>query len=430
MKAKRLVAWTFLAGFFTLVFLTVPKASAAGSSAPLPIDSATGVISNAYWGITPGSTAKGTQNAQNIGRALQWAGAKGIGTVRLQKALYYIDACANGNSGVLVPSHITLDLGGSTLQALPNASTRYAIFTLQATVNVTIENGTLIGERYSHSYTAGKDHEYGFGIDVYGAQNVTLKSLNISKMMGDAIVIEGNDYPLAKGGKLSRNITVTGCKLTDCRRQGISVVGADTVDISGCQISNIHGYDGCENGIDLEACLDWTVSNVHIHNNVLRDFGNASVVFHIGSQNCVLENNTIDGEIAVAYGVGNVIRGNNVSGDGILVFYTGKVVNTLVEKNTLNGGFIVSMGNTNTTIRYNKVTDNFIYFSDCSGSIYGNTIINSGDYSNGYAILLDMNKKLGGTAYSVLLGSNQVSGKFDHDVKITDPQHVLKLTQP
>ncbi|MBO4906887.1 MAG: right-handed parallel beta-helix repeat-containing protein [Bacteroidaceae bacterium] len=116
-------------------------------------------------------------------------------------------------------------------------------------------NGRIIGDRWTHQ---GKDGEWGMGIRLHGANDVTLEGLTISDCWGDCIYI---------GGKTER-VTIDGCVLRGSRRQGISITNANCVTVSDCRIANISGTNP-QYAIDIEPNKRCVVDSILIKNIIV-----------------------------------------------------------------------------------------------------------------------------------------------------------------
>lgn len=112
--------------------------------------------------------------------------------------------------------------------------------------------GSITGDRKAHQ---GKEGEWGMGIRLHKATNVTLRGLTISNCWGDCVYV-GN-----KSGK----VTIENCHLDNGRRQGISVTDADSVIIRNCTISNVHGTNP-QYAIDIEPNRNCNVNYLLIEN--------------------------------------------------------------------------------------------------------------------------------------------------------------------
>ena len=117
--------------------------------------------------------------------------------------------------------------------------------------NVRIQGkGNIVGDRWCHK---GKEGEWGMGIRLHGATDVTVNGLTIADCWGDCIYIGGN----------SESIKISSCVLRGSRRQGISITKADGVTISNCHIANISGTMP-QYAIDIEPNKRCAVDNVLI----------------------------------------------------------------------------------------------------------------------------------------------------------------------
>lgn len=112
--------------------------------------------------------------------------------------------------------------------------------------------GSITGDRYAHLSRKG---EWGMGIHLDGASHVTVSGLTIADCWGDCIYIGGD----------SKNIEISDCHLRGSRRQGVSIVKADSVTISNCRIADISGTNP-QYAIDIEPNKRCVVDNVLIEN--------------------------------------------------------------------------------------------------------------------------------------------------------------------
>lgn len=280
------------------------------------------VIDNKQFGISNDKTnARATTDGINA--ALREAKAQGHTTIKLAKGEYLIECTGNNRwvlptDGIIVPSDITLDLSEAKIYLKPNDYEIYGLLQLINVENVTIIGGHLVGDRYEHSYEVGKSHEYGFGVQIISSTNVTIKDMKIEGMTGDAVIL------ISEGGKPSNeqnanyNVTVTGCELFDCRRQGISVVNAVGVEIANNKIYNIHGT-APQFGIDVEPEVDYgcVAKNIRIHHNTISDCV-GGISFHGGTDMEAYEN-TLDGICLIAVYAQRVrITKNTVTSPGYI----------------------------------------------------------------------------------------------------------------
>ncbi len=126
------------------------------------------------------------------------------------------------------------------------------IFRLEGENIILRGKGQIAGDKFTHT---GSEGEWGMGIRISNAKNVRVSDLAIKNCWGDCIYIN----------KMSRNITIEGCRLDNGRRQGISVVCADNVTIRKCKITNVSGTNP-QYGIDIEPNSKDYVDHVKIEN--------------------------------------------------------------------------------------------------------------------------------------------------------------------
>jgi hypothetical protein len=117
--------------------------------------------------------------------------------------------------------------------------------------------GSISGDLRTHK---GQDGEWGMGIRLHGAADVTVNGLTIINCWGDCIYIGGG----------SKNVKIDSCVLRDSRRQGISITKANDVTISDCRIANISGTNP-QYAIDIEPNRRCVVDNVLIKNVTVKN---------------------------------------------------------------------------------------------------------------------------------------------------------------
>lgn len=88
-------------------------------------------------------------------------------------------------------SNTTYDLNGSTIKIKPNNYIGYNIFSLELLDRTILKNGTVIGDKDTHSYDGTSTHEWGAGIAFLGSKKTKIQNLNISGMTGDGCYIDG-----------------------------------------------------------------------------------------------------------------------------------------------------------------------------------------------------------------------------------------------
>jgi nitrous oxidase accessory protein NosD len=251
-----------------LLALLTGAASAVGASAKPPEASP-----NPYG--PPGALdvrafgARG-DGVQDDTAALQAALDAGAGkTVYVPPGTYLVfaDGYRDGGRGGLVPRSGTrlLLARDATLKARTTRSSDYVVVRLERVVGVTIQGGTIQGERHTH---AGRGGEWGFGIGIFGATDITLRDLTVRDAWGDGIFIE---EALPDWSVMSRNITLQNVVSTGNRRQGLSVLGVEGLSVIDSVFERTEGTPPSA-GVDIEpGGYGHTVKDVTFRNCTFRD---------------------------------------------------------------------------------------------------------------------------------------------------------------
>jgi len=175
-------------------------------------------------------------------------------TIEIETGDYVVSA--EWNKGALqLNSNTELVING-TVSLKANNYTECYIILIKDAHNVTVTGqGALVGDKDEHLGTKG---EWGMGIEVDNSQSVLITGISISNCWGDCIYVGGS----------SRDVKISKCRLSNARRQGISVTSAKEIVIEDCYISDIGGtLPGC--GVDIETNKDCIISNVAIKNLII-----------------------------------------------------------------------------------------------------------------------------------------------------------------
>lgn len=202
-----------------------------------------------------------------------------------------------GTTGLIIPSNKNVDLSESTIKCITNSRQNYNIFTIAEKENIILKNGTIIGDRATHTGATG---EWGYGVAIKSSTNITLDNLKITECWGDGINLNNN----GNGSILNKKITINNCICDSNRRQGMSIENGDIINVINSQFNNTGNNnlhtDPCA-GCDVEPGSYQNVKNVLFDNcffnsnygaGLLLDGINVSL---ITVNNCKLINNKENG---------------------------------------------------------------------------------------------------------------------------------------
>ena len=174
----------------------------------------------------------------------------------IEKGIYKVDAKEEDSTCLSVGSNAELVING-TIQLAPNNLKSCNIIEVKGK-NIKISGkGTLIGDKHTHT---GKGGEWGMGIRLHHAIDVSVSGLTIKDCWGDCIYVGGQ----------SKNVLIEKCKLDHGRRQGISVTKANGVKIIHCSITNVGGT-APQHAIDIEPNRPDSVDNILIEDVIVKD---------------------------------------------------------------------------------------------------------------------------------------------------------------
>lgn len=270
-----------------------------------------------------------------------------------------------------------------------NSSIRYTIFAVYNVENVTISNGTLIGDRYTHGYdTIDSTHEWGFGVEIQGSKNINVQNLEIKELTGDGIIVSRYDVEGEK--KASEEVNVSNNLIYDCRRQGITVGHAKNVKIYDNEIKNILGTSPAS-AIDIEPDDSTQLAeNIEIYNNKLYNTNNrlnvVRAIKYVKDIN--IHDNEINGNISV-YGTKDKIRisRNKISNGNMYFNIEEKFIDNpdfmnkieMTENTITNCDFHVNNVN-NLLIENNNIEKTKMYIISSNVAVSNNVFSNLRDY--------------------------------------------------
>lgn len=252
-----------------------------------PIDLETGLINNEYFKIENDGTNP-VETTNGLNSALEYSNINNIKYIKLQEGTYLI------NGTLKIYSNIEFDLNNSEIMLQANSRTGYTILGISNVENVTIKNGKVIGDRENHSYVGDSTHEWGMGIRITSATNINLENLEVSNMIGDGIYI-------TNGNTNSSKISIQNCILRENRRQGITIVSGEKININSNEIYKIEGTNP-QIGINLEAnSIAQKIDEIDIYNNRFYDFGSdIAILLYSQIYNVKIRDNIVYGNINVS----------------------------------------------------------------------------------------------------------------------------------
>lgn len=322
----------------------LPTPQAAADGAPAPASRLVVNVKAAGYGARGNGHTDDTLAIQMAVRAVAGSG----GTVVVPAGVYLINPVAQEGAGIRLGSDMTLRLEpGAVLKALPTATSRHVMLLVREVQNVTIQGGTLVGNRNQNTIT--DLDENGMGVEITHSGHVILEGLVIKDFWADGVYVTGN----------AQDVTLCRVVASQNRRNGMSVVSVDGMLVQGCTFDHAigsmekgHFVNG--SGVDLEPNPGQTVANVRFLGCTMA--ANPSVGLGVGVPmantgrafitHVLVDGNTFTGNgfhsgaagIAMSNTVGHQISNNTVTGstgDGIYLRNAANQI--LVTGNTVAG---------------------------------------------------------------------------------------------
>ena len=303
-----------------------------------------------------------TDDTESIQLAIDYAYANNISKIIIPEGEYIISNDTNNRatSGILVKSNQEITMTKNTiLRYKSTTSEYYNLFNLNNVVNVKITGGKLIGDRDAHMSDTG---EWGMGIQIYESRNIIIDNVDICDMWGDCIYIGGNNYsndPLENGIEPC-DITICNCTLNNSRRQGISIVYGNEINIENCDILNINGTLP-EYGIDIETSnINIPCRNIRVNNCYFEGSVGGGFVSGSSTENLIVTNSIFNNNIVNLQRLTNGEISNNIfNGKGCSIRNSSDVI--ISTNNFINSGLNMdhNSGNNEKTSNINIVNNNF-----------------------------------------------------------------------
>jgi len=342
----------------------------------------------------------------------------------------------HNDNGLKIPSNFKLIMHPDTvLKAIDSTFTHQVMINVYDSINVLISGGTIVGERLSHGVEVS---EFGYGIYVWGSENVVIENVTANDFWGDGFVTRDIDTKSSNNFlQPCKNITFKHIIADNNCRQGLSIISGKGVRVIDSVFKNTNGT-APQSGIDIEP--NWVdiakrVENVVIDKcEFINNVGNCIQVIwaiNVIIQNCrcdtadiylhkdtesvtVFNNKLLNCGVTIysknASVIDNVIEGAttgislfgenegmvNVTGNKILNCSRGiKIANNNTPKNaliknnyiygstsaviTMNGGMTARNINFIDNIFEANIGDGIVNLID--SEINGNTFIDSNTYS-------------------------------------------------
>jgi len=255
-----------------------------------------------------------TDDTDAFQQAIDAAGKGGGGIVTVPAGRYLLDPLRS----VQLRSGVSLQMdAAATLLAQPNAADRSVLLLVQDVSDVTITGGRLLGERDRHLGTTG---EWGHGIQLRGAQRVTLRDIHVSNFWGDGLSVAAiNPTRSNPDTEPSTDVLLERIVSIGNRRQGLTIGRSSRVRVVDCEFAGTGGT-APEAGIDIEpdtgaGATDIEISNCRIHDNHGPGIQVWKRAHHVRIHDCTLQDNRY-GVLVVGAEDTNII-GNRIADNAL-----------------------------------------------------------------------------------------------------------------
>lgn len=203
------------------------------------------VIDLARWGLNNAPTDLGDKemahnNSIGINAAIRWAADEEYSEIILPKGTYLVDE----QDPIIPQSHLTLNLGGSTLRIRNNNLQGYNIINInQDQEYLRITNGKVEGDRYDHDYSSGGTHEGGYGVHVANnCRFILMDFLEIFNCTGDSAALSMSpNFQAGTGSWEQGNINLNNGTLVN---DSSTIRLTNRIDLSAIGAIAKYGYFG------------------------------------------------------------------------------------------------------------------------------------------------------------------------------------------
>ncbi|BAX78668.1 right-handed parallel beta-helix repeat-containing protein [Labilibaculum antarcticum] len=334
------------------------------------------------WDI-PSNYTNADKTTANLQAAIDWAHDEGYTQVILPTGKYLVGKDGNDiyQGGIEIYGNTEFIFEDGAIMGIEtNNKWNYCVLRLNGD-NIIVRGGTIVGERDTHIFTPresdGKTaHDEGHGICVFNNNNVLIENMKIRDLTGDgSLVLESKDVTFAKN------------TIYNNRRQGISIVGGERIQIKDNEIHHINGI-APQFGVDIEGAgridKDILIQNNYFHHNAGGDIVNAS------GKNVYILDNTMeqgegskytDGPIVSWHKTHNIIARNTItmvdgSANGRLGYIQysrggdkGHSRATYVHENVMNSCGMYMYDSSDADVRRNEFLGYFLSFTDFTNAV-------------------------------------------------------------
>lgn len=174
------------------------------------------------------------------------------------------------SKGLTVPSNRKIIFQPNSKLVLSPSNTRsYYMLNIFMANNVEIINPRLQGERVSKFNGKQRTGEWGMGIGIRASKNITVRGGQLDTFWGDGIYIgKNNENP----SLTNENIIIDGTLIKNARRNGISIISANKLNIRNVKIQDIGGTSP-QAALDIEpngrqdVIKNIQINNIHTQNS-------------------------------------------------------------------------------------------------------------------------------------------------------------------
>ena len=333
-----------------LIVLIAPRAY----SAPCPTWPSTSSVNATQFGAKGDGVRDDTASIQAAIDAVPQGG-----TLYIPPGTYLMAVGQSPKDGVKLKSNMTLWMDAkAVLKAIPTKDSSFAMMKAWSVSRLRVFGGTLLGERDTHIGTTG---EWGMNLDLRDSNSVEVVGLTSKNAWGDGIYV---------GGKSNSNVSFCGIVADGNRRNGMSIITADGLNVLSSRFTN-NGGTSPQAGLDIEPNPNNVAQHIVVADSVFKDNQGPGIALSASCMNCgaTNQNNTVrNNEIIGNLGEGiyvsfddQTIDNNRIDNSGRAGIRLIRAINSTVHGNTVShskqGGIQIEQS-TNNRIEANILASN------------------------------------------------------------------------